>query len=280
MGASSWSRSGATYPHLQANPHRLGECGVQGPPSGGQSKPGLWGPQAAGRGHTAAGPTSQPHHLLCRKLRAGEGLRLRETAWLGTPLLACSETHVLLCFSVLLWQAGAPVSPAALRQQCSRGPGKAGLDGGGQWRPGARAGPADQASSGSLCLTVGSTPHKEGLPNLFQPQHGPAPPFPCLPSSLSWEGCGEKRPQGSGKMWAEELGVLWGVGLNWCTPSPAPAPASCPSPCQAGPDLPIPILVPFRSRPRPKVLALPAGRTLPQGARCRTGTTRVSCSPA
>lgn len=167
---------------------------------------------------------------------------MRETAWLGTPLLACSETHVLLCFSVLLWQAGAPVSPAAVRQQCYRGPGKAGLDGGGQWRPGARAGPADQASSGSLCLTVGSTPRKEGLPNLFQPQHGLAPPFSCLPSSLSWEGCGEKRPQGSGKMWAEELGVLWGVSLNCCTPSPAPAPASCPSPCQAARTCPSPSL--------------------------------------
>lgn len=27
-------------------------------------------------------------------------------------------------------------------------------------------------------------PAKKGLPNLFQPQHGPAPPFSCLPSSL------------------------------------------------------------------------------------------------
>lgn len=109
-------------------------------------------------------------------------------------------------------------------------------------------------------------PTQKGLPNLFQPQHGPLPPFSCLPSSHSWEGWGEKRPQGAGKMWAAEPGVLCGVDLNWCTPSPAPTPASCPSQCQAAQTCL------SACAPRPLSLSVPdlhlaAGRTRPQGPR-------------
>lgn len=147
-----------------------------------------------------------------------------------------------LCFSVLLWKAGALVCPPALRQRCprvqgDRGPGNAGLNRGGQWRPGARAGPADQASSGSLCLTVGSTPRKEGAPKplsasawasttLFLPPQQP-------PSS--WEGWGEKRPQGSGTMWAEELGVLVGGGFTLVHPLPCPNSSIVPLPTSGRP---------------------------------------------
>lgn len=110
-------------------------------------------------------------------------------------------------------------------------------------------------------------PAKKGLPNLFQPQHGPPLPFSCLPSSHSWEGCGEKRPQGAGKTWAAEPGVLCGVGLNWCSPScpnssivPLPMPGSLDPPLRLPPAPPLSLSVPDL-HPRS---ALAAGRTRPR----------------
>ena len=210
--------------------------------------------------------------LLCRKLRAeGEGLWLRGTAWLGTPLLALLRDPRALCFSVLLWKAGALVAPPALRRRCSqvqgdRGPGKPGLDGGGRWRPGARAGPADQASSGSPCLTVGSTPREEGAPKplsasawatttLFLP-----PQQPQLGGLRGEAATGCREDVGCG------AGCYVRGGFKLVHPLPCPNFSIVPLPV---PGSPRPTLVIFGSRPPPEVSTCsrsdttlgPSGRT-------------------